>query len=75
MYLPFISRHIYKNKNIEKTMNQKRFAGFALILAGILLSLSRIVITGAVVGVEKSSFAGFSGGLMVFIGLVLAAQN
>ena len=56
-------------------MNKKRFVGFALILMGLLLSLSRIAITGAVVGIERSSFAGFAGGLIVFIGLVLAAQN
>ena len=56
-------------------MNKKRFLGFALILVGILLSLSRIALTGAVVGVGKSSLAGIAGGLILFMGLVLSAQN
>jgi len=51
-------------------MNQKRFVGFTLILLGMLVSLSRVAITGAVVGVEKSSLAGIVGGALVFLGLL-----
>ena len=51
-------------------MNQKRFVGFTLILAGMLISFSRIAFTGAVVGIEKSSLAGIAGGALVFVGFL-----
>jgi len=51
-------------------MNQKRFVGFTLILAGMLISFSRVAMTGAVVGVEKSCLAGICGGALVFLGLL-----
>jgi len=51
-------------------MNQKRFLGFSLILLGMLVSFSRVAITGAVVGVEKSSLAGIVGGALVFVGML-----
>jgi len=51
-------------------MNQKRFVGFSLILLGMLVSFSRVAITGAVVGVEKSSLAGIAGGALVFVGML-----
>lgn len=51
-------------------MNQKRFVGFTLILVGMLISLSRIAFTGAVVGVEKSCLAGICGGALVFVGFL-----
>jgi hypothetical protein len=51
-------------------MNQKRFAGFTLILLGMLISFSRVAMTGAVVGVEKSSLAGILGGALVFLGFL-----
>jgi len=56
-------------------MNQKRFAGFALVLAGMLISLSRIVITGAVIGLEKSSLAGIAGAAAVSIGILLILSS
>lgn len=51
-------------------MNQGAFVGFILILLGMLLSFSRVVITGAVAGVEKSFLAGIVGGAFVFLGLL-----
>ena len=51
-------------------MNQKRFVGFTLILAGMLISFSRVAITGAVIGVEKSCLAGIVGGALVFVGFL-----
>jgi len=51
-------------------MNQKRFVGFSLILLGMLISFSRVAITGAVAGVEKSSLVGIVGGMFVFLGLL-----
>jgi hypothetical protein len=51
-------------------MNQKRFVGFILILVGMLISLSRLAFTGAVVGVEKSCLVGICGGALVFVGLL-----
>lgn len=56
-------------------MNQKRFAGFALVLAGMLISLSRIAITGAVIGIEKSSLAGIAGAAVVFVGIFLVLSS
>jgi len=51
-------------------MNQKRFVGFVLILLGMLVSFSRVAMTGAVAGVEKSCLAGICGGALVFLGLL-----
>ncbi|HLF53738.1 MAG TPA: hypothetical protein VI544_01020 [Candidatus Nanoarchaeia archaeon] len=51
-------------------MNQKRFAGFAIALFGMLISFSRIAITGAVIGVENSSLAGIAGAAIVFMGII-----
>lgn len=56
-------------------MNQKRFVGFALLLAGILISLSRIALTGAVIGVEKSSLAGIVGAIVVLIGILVILSS
>lgn len=52
-------------------MNAKRFIGFLLALLGILLSLSKTAITGAVIGIEKSFATEISGALLTLIGIVL----
>lgn len=51
-------------------MNAKRFAGLLIILVGVLVSLSKLAITGAVIGAEKSSLIGIIGALIVFVGLI-----
>jgi len=56
-------------------MNQKRFLGFALLLAGMLISLSRIVLTGAVIGARNSSFVGIAGAIIVVIGVILILSS
>lgn len=52
-------------------MNKKRFVGFCLLLAGLLLSLSTPTFTGAVVGIEKSSISSFLGAAIVLAGVLL----
>ena len=56
-------------------MNQKRFVGFIIILTGMLISLSRVAFTGAVVGVEKSTIVGSIGALTVFVGLLMVLMS
>lgn len=51
-------------------MNQKRFAGFAITLFGMLISFSRGAVTGAVIGIESSSLAGIVGAAIVFTGII-----
>ncbi len=52
-------------------MNKKRFIGFILALAGILISFSKVALTGAVIGIEKSSVAEISGALLTIFGVAL----
>lgn len=54
-------------------MNKKRFVGFAAALAGILLSLSSTVLTGAVIGETNSSVISIIGAFLVLAGLALLA--
>jgi hypothetical protein len=58
-------------------MNKKRFAGFALVLIGILLSLSRIALTGAVIGVSKTTLLNFTTSAITLVGIlmILAAEG
>ncbi len=52
-------------------MNKKRFAGFVLVLIGILLSLSRIALTGAVVGVPKTALLDFTTATITIVGILM----
>ncbi|MCU0642459.1 MAG: hypothetical protein MUF61_02685 [archaeon] len=52
-------------------MIKKRFLGFTLFLFGLLLSLSKIALTGAVIGVSASSFISLIGALTMIGGLIL----
>ena len=52
-------------------MNKKRFAGFVLILAGMLISFSRLALTGAAIGVARSSVISAIGATIVFVGIIL----
>jgi hypothetical protein len=54
-------------------MNAKRFVAFVVITIGILISLSRVVLTGAVIGEEKSSLLNIAGALLALGGIVLLA--
>lgn len=58
-------------------MNAGRFLGFILAVTGILLGLSRLVLTGAVVGEAKSSLISVFGAILTIAGLllVLASKN
>jgi hypothetical protein len=58
-------------------MNKKRFAGFVLILIGVLLSLSRIALTGAVIGAPKTALLDFTTATITIVGIVmiLAAEG
>ena len=56
-------------------MNKKRFIGFILILFGLLLALSKIVLTGAVIGSGKSSFISLIGALSMIVGIVLVLAS
>jgi predicted permease len=52
-------------------MNQKRFLGLVLMLAGILFYFSSAVLTGAAIGISSSSVAQLSGALITFAGIVI----
>jgi len=56
-------------------MNKKRFLGFTFVLIGVLLSLSRVVLTGAVIGTPNASFLGLFGSLIFLSGLILIASS
>jgi hypothetical protein len=52
-------------------MNKKRFVGFALVLVGILLSLSQIALTGAVIGASKTTLLNFTTAVITIIGILM----
>jgi hypothetical protein len=52
-------------------MIKKRFVGFALFLFGLLLSLSKIALTGAVIGVSASSLISLIGALAMIAGIII----
>ncbi len=52
-------------------MDKKRFFGFTLALAGILLALSHVALTGAVIGETKSSMLGVVAAILTISGIVL----
>lgn len=56
-------------------MNTKRFAGMLIILIGVMISLSKLAITGAVIGVEKSSLIGVIGAIIVLVGLLVLMSS
>jgi hypothetical protein len=56
-------------------MNKKRFVGFALVAVGILTGLSRLALTGAVIGEPQSSFVGIGGALITIAGLLLVLAS
>src|SRR4030042_2355603 len=52
-------------------MNVKRFVAFVVIIIGILISLSRVALTGAVIGEGESSFLNLAGAVIVLGGIIL----
>jgi hypothetical protein len=56
-------------------MNGKRFIGFVFVLAGILAAMSRIVLTGAVIGETRSSFVSIIGALVTILGILLVMAS
>ena len=52
-------------------MNKKRFVGFALVLAGILMSLSRVALTGAVIGEPRTALLDFTTASITIVGIIM----